>query len=644
MTTSPQKRSYYEFGPFRIDPLGRLLLRGDELVPTTPKQFDILLLLVENRGQVVEKEQLMREIWPDTAVEEANLTTNIYSLRKVLGESGNEQQFIQTLPRRGYRFVSEVREVLAEEGRPIGKEVALLHLVTRQGGEGQLPDKALTPNVWERLKASRKVALLAVALVAVVMVGVTVLIVNRSDTPGAPGRVKTLAVLPFKPLVAESRNEELEMGMTETLINKLNGLKQLNVRPLSAVRKYTALDQDAVAAGRELRVDYVLEGRLQMQEEKTRATVSLLSLADGRTVWTDSCDEQCSTIFELQDAIAARIASALAIKLTSEERGQLAKRYTESTDAYEAYMKGLLLFDKRNPVTAQKSIDYLEQAIQLDPNFALAYVVLADAYSVSYYKSISAADKRNKKRELVAKALEIDDTLAEAHAASGDIRLSDGDLAGAEKAFQRALELNPNSAQVRNDYAGYLRRMKRDEEALAENKRAAELDPTSVQLNRNVALHLYYMRQYDEAIEQGLKTLELGAGSDLPTTHRWLAQSYEKKGLYKEAIESYLKTAEFNDYGPEVEAELRQTYATSGWHGFWRKSVELKEERAKHTKVYSFAVAQTYLRLGEKDQALAWLEKSLEEGARTDLHDPLFDELRSDPRFADLALRARREP
>ena len=639
-----QKRSYYEFGPFRIDPLGRLLLRDGAVVPTTPKQFDILLLLVESRGQVVGKERLLEEVWPDTSVEEGNLTTNIYSLRKALGEAGNGQPYIQTAPRRGYRFVAEVREVLAEEGWSIGKEPIPLHLVMRQADERQLPEKALTPSVWERLRARRRVALPALAVLAVAIAVITIWVVKRPKAVGSGGGVKTLAVLPFKPLIEGSRNESLEIGMAETLINKLSSIRQLIVRPLSSVIEYTASSQDAVAIGQELKVDYVLEGRLQMEGKKTRATVRLMSVKDGTAVWTDTCDEQCSTLFALQDAIATRIAAALATKLSGDERNRLAKHDTESTDAYQAYMWGRFLLNKQDPRTIEKAVAYLEQAIQLDPNYALAYVALADSYPSFSKRGLSPAEVRAKKKELVARALAIDDTLAEAHAAWGNSKADDRDWPEAEQSFKRALELNPNSAEVHGEYAGYLWNRKRFEEALAEKRRAVELEPTSALHNRNVAIYLYYLRRYDEAIEQCRKALELD--DEMPTVYRWLAQSYELKGLYDQAIEAYLKTAEFNDYGPEVEAALRAAYATSGWQGFWRKSVELKLERAKHRKVSSWAFAQTYMRIGETDQAFAWLEKMVEEGGamRLVVEDPMFDDLRSDPRYADLTQRTNSKP
>jgi DNA-binding winged helix-turn-helix (wHTH) protein/TolB-like protein/lipopolysaccharide biosynthesis regulator YciM len=639
-----EKHSYW-FKSFRLNVEERQLLDNGSPVPLTPKAFDVLATLVERSGQLVEKDELLKLVWADTVVEEANIARIVHTLRKVLGEDENDNKFIETVAKKGYRFVASVSEVREAPGPKStnGKQNASASVGT---SELQIPPFKADASVTQptaKPKREMKMFLFAVGFLTAVFLIVLLSLNFRSKSSFNPNRLKSVAVLPFKPLAEGNRNESLELGMTDTLINKLSGIRQLIVRPISSVRKYNALDQDAVAAGRELGVDYVLEGNLQVVGEKTRATVRLLSVRDGTAIWSDKCDEHCSTVIELQDAIAARIASALAIELSGNDRKNLAKHYTESTDAYYAYAWGRFLSEKRNPQVADKSIEYLEQAIQLDPKFALAYVTLAKAYSnLVNMTGRSENEVRPKARELVTKALEIDDTLAEAHAALGGIRVKDRDWSGAESSFKRALELNPNSAEVHGEYAGYLRAMKRYDEALAEKKRAVELEPISALLNRDVAIHLYYMRQYDEAIEQCLKTLQLD--DDMPTTYRWLAQSYEKNGLYDQAVPAYLKTFEFSRYGPEVESALRQVYATSGWQGFWRKSVELKNEllKKKEENFSPFGFAQTYLRLGDKDQAFAWLEKTAEKqrsALRQVKEDPLFDDLRTDSRYADLVRR-----
>lgn len=597
----------------------------------TPKQFDLLLLLVENHGRVVEKERLIEEVWPETAVEEGNLTTNIYMLRKVLGEDTNGQQYIQTLPRRGYRFVGEV---VSGDGQSGVKEPVELRLVTRQEQEIVLPQKTPTRGGWASLRAKWR---LAVGLALVVVTAVVVFYwISNKPKPG----VKTIAVLPFKPLSADGRDEALELGMADTLINKLSGIRQLVVRPLDVVRKYTALDQDPLVAGRELGVDYVLTGNLQIIGDKTRANARLLSVRDGTTIWAETCDEQCISVFELQDAITVQIVAGLAIQLTGEDKKRLARRYTQSTDAYRAYLRGRYFMEKRTPEATAKSIEYLEEATRLDPNYGLAYATLANSYLSSSFQDGRTPDEA---KQAVAKALAIDDTTAEAYAALGNIRLIEREWAGAERAFIRARELNPNYQRFHLDYAHYLRLMKRFDEAVAESKRVLDIDPLSVLYNRNVALALYFARRYDDAIEQFRKTLELEPG--MPTANRWMAKSYEQKGLYDQAVEACLKTPQFTVHGPAAEAALREAYAASGWKGFWRKLLDLRKARAN---VDLYPLAEIYSRLGNKDQALATLEKAYEQHDQSTLIwlncDPFWDNLRSDPRYADLVRRMGLEP
>jgi DNA-binding winged helix-turn-helix (wHTH) protein/TolB-like protein/Flp pilus assembly protein TadD len=641
MAIRQQKRCFYEFGLFRLNSVGRILLRDAEVVPLTPKQFDILLLLVENHGQVVEKERLIEQVWPDASVEEGNLTTNIYMLRKALGEGANAQQFIQTLPRRGYRFVAEVREVIPGDESTVTREPVELHLVTPQDQAGILPGKAITASRWARIENKWKLAFAALALLTVTA-GAIYLWAWSKPNPA----VKTVAVLPFKPLSSDSRNEVLELGMADTLINKLSGIGHLVVRPLDVVRKYTALDQDPLEAGRELGVDYVLAGNLQMMGEKTRANVRLLSVKDGSTVWADTCNEQCSNVFELQDAIAARIASALAIELTGQERQRLARHYTESTDAYRAYLTGRHLHHKRSVHATEKGIEYFEQAIRLDPNYALAYATLADAHlALAKLKARLPQEIMPQAKAAADKALELDDSLAEAHAAIGSIRFYEWDWSGAERAFKHASKLNPNYERNHSDYEHCLLAMKRFDEALAESKRVLELDPVSAHYNRNVAMILYFARRYDEAIEQCQKALELDP--DMVSVYVWLGAAYEQKGLYDQAVKAYLKPEVLSGIGPEAGLAMREAYAALGWKGLWQKALELMKGQAKHWNANTSQLAEIYARLGEKDQAFALLEKAYEQRLTKMKFlntDPVWDGLRSDPRYADLVRRMGLEP
>jgi tetratricopeptide (TPR) repeat protein len=355
-------------------------------------------------------------------------------------------------------------------------------------------------------------------------------------------------------------------------------------------------------------------------------------VGDNRRLWGEQYNRKVSDILVVQKEIAGDIFEKLRPRLVSTEKERLTRQYTEITEAYQAYSTGRFMLEKRTGPATHKSIEYLERAINLDPNYALAYASLSYAYCSLRALGLNSPleEVLPKAKEAAEKALEIDDTLAEAHAALGRIRLIDKDLTGAERAFKRAIELNPNSGFARNAYASYFKALGHFDEAVAESMRAVELEPTSVLYNRNVALNLYYARRYDEAIAQSLKTLELDP--NMMTAYRWLAKSYEQKKLYDQAVEAWLKTAEF---GPEVAAAFREAYATSGWKGFWRKSLDLKMERAKQGRISLEALAETYARLGEKDQAFASLEK-----ANRPLNaDPFWDDVRSNPRYTDLVRR-----
>jgi len=375
--------------------------------------------------------------------------------------------------------------------------------------------------------------------------------------------------------------------------------------------------------------------------------IELVDVRDNRRLWSAQYNRKPSDVLAMQQEIAREVAEKLRPRLGSSEKQRLKKHYTESADAYGAYTRGRFMFEKRTAPATETSIKYFEQAIKLDPDYALAYAALADAQlSLSQLGTLRLpAEVMPEAKAAVAKALAIDGTLAEAHASLGRIKLFEWDWAGAEREFKRARELNPNYEGNEDSDAHYLRVMKRFDEAVAESRRILELEPVSVLYNRNVAINLYYARRYDEAMEQCKRTLELDP--NMPTAYRSLAKSYEQQGLYEQAVEAYLKTVEFSNLGPEGGAALKDAYAASGWKGFWRKSLELKKERAKQRRVSLYALGENYARLGEKDQAFAWLEKVYEQRslALSQLNgDPLWDGFRSDPRYADLVRRMGLEP
>src|SRR3989440_2123907 len=457
--TTVAKHSY-KFGSFRLDPAERQLLCAGQPVALTPKCFDLLVVLVENSGHLLEKEELLGRLWPDQFVEEGNLSFNISALRKALGEGRNGERFIETVPKKGFRFVAQVTERgddestlddqnealplennLAAREQPTGRVAAAEH--------GALP---VYPAALARRFLSWKT--FAVLLLAGALILLAYRLWTRRAETRAAGSFKTIAVLPFKPLSTDSRDESLEMGMAETLITKLSNIKQLVVRPVSAVRKYTDSSQDPVKAGQELQTEAVLDGSIQKAGDRVRVTVRLMNVQSGATLWVEHFDENFTDIFKVQDSISERVTDALRLKLSGDEAKLLAKRYTDNPEAYQLYLQGDNLWYKWD----DKSLEFYQRAIEKDPKFALAYIGTAESYLHLVAKNkMSAQEGIPQARTAITKALALDETLAEAQNAQAEIKYQfEYDWAGAETDFKRAIELNPNAAQIRLAYGWYL--------------------------------------------------------------------------------------------------------------------------------------------------------------------------------------------
>ncbi len=525
----------YEFDSFRLDAGKRLVWNGGgEPISLTPKIFDTLLYLVSHNGTVLEKDELMSAIWPDTIVEENNLNKTISVLRHVLGESPGAQRFIVTVPGTGYKFVASVQVSRSVESKI---EHLKLHNEPENNNEPET-DPDLRPKTKDQIR-NFKIPLFAV-LVLLTATGFAVYFWRQ--TP-AKTPVKTIAVLPFKPLVAENGDEALEMGMADTLIARLSNNREIIVRPLSSVRKYGNLEQDALTAGRTLDVESVLDGSIQRWGDKIRVNVQLIKVADGTLLWTETFDEKFTDIFVVQDAISQRMATALALQLGSDDQKRLTKRYTENVEAYQFYVRGRFYWNKRTSQDLWKSIENFEQAIALDPNYALAFTGLADAYALLANAGSPAHEMMPKAREAALKALLLDDNLAEAHTALGQILVYyDYDYPGAEREYKRAIELNPHYAPAHQWYNEILSALGRHEEALAEIRRALEIDPLSPIFNRQYGVILLFARQYDAGLEQSKKTVELD--TNFAVGHSTLSLAYRMKGSYAESVEELAKFQE----------------------------------------------------------------------------------------------------
>lgn len=580
-----RKARFYDFGPFRIDCADRLLLCNGEPVQLTPKVFDTLLVLVENSKHLVEKANLMQAVWPDSFVAESSLTFNISILRKALGEH-DDGNYIETIPRRGYRFVVDVTET-AEDPKS-----------------------------------------------------------SREEHPGfdpTAARLQTVAILPFRSLMPDAGYKYLGLGMADVLITRVGSIKQLLVRPTSAVIKYDNIDQDPVRAGLELGVDSVLEGTIRTVGERVRVTVQLVDVQTKSPVWAEKFDEQLTDIFTVEDSIAERLTPALMLTLNAEETRRTKRRFTQNAEAYHAYLKGRYYWNKQTADGLQKSVEHFEQAIAIDPNYALAYAGLADAYNlIATWGGLPPAQVLPRSKDLALRAIEIDESIAEAHTALGGAKaMFDWDWAGADKEFQRAIELSPGNASVHHAYAmACLLPTGRLDDALQEIKSAQQLDPLSLFINVSAGMVMNYAGRYDEAIEQFERALELEPNYFL--SHWCLGYAYEAKGSNKEALEAYQKARMLSGGSSSTTKSLGHLYGVLGQKEEARTLLDELMEVSQHRYVSPYDIAGIYAGLGENAKAFEWLEKAVLDhaGALVWLKlDSTFKSLRSDPRFTELLRR-----
>jgi len=562
----PQTR-IYEFGEFRLDAVKRLLLKGGEISLLMPKAFDTLLYLVQNGGRVIDKDELMREVWTDTIVEENNLSQNISILRRVLGEKKSEHRFIVTVPGKGFKFVAEVRAVSE----------------------------------------------------------------SASDAP-----LKTIAVLPFKPLIAENRNEALELGMADTLIAKLGG-EEIVVRPFSAVRHYASIGQeDCSLAARQLGVQAVLEGTIQTAGDRIRVSARLVCGDAGKQLWAGQFDEKFDDIFAVQDLISERVAAALHIRLTGENK----TRSMENVEAYQFYVKGRVHTEMLLLPELRKAIGYFERAIALDPNYALAYVGLAESYlRLSLVNNIPADEAMPQAKAAALRATEIAPLNADTFSTLAWIVFwYDRDWRAAEKYCLRGIKLNPNNPFVRMVHAHLLSNTGRHTEALAEIRRARELDPTSIFNQAIEGQILLFAGKTDEALDT-LKILT-EAIPNFWLGYLFISRVYNEKQMYDEAIAALAKAGELFPANKESTALRGYSLAKAG--KLTEAQAVLDELRQSSNYVAPYNLAMIHNGLGETETALDYLEKAYSEKNVLMVFlkvEPKWNNLQNEPRFIDLMKR-----
>jgi len=585
MAKSATEQSYvkpiYQFGPFTLDIGQRLLMRDGEILQLTHKAFDTLALLVLNNGRILQKEEMMKSIWPDSFVEEATLAQNVFILRKVLGETPLDARYIETVPKYGYRFVAEVKEI---HPKPSGQE---------PGDES------------------------------------------------ANQAVKSVAVLPFKMLTTDIGNEHFGIGMADALITRLSNIEEITVRPSSAILKYNRADVDLSAAGNELKVQLLVDGIIQRLGDRIRVTVQLINTENDAPLWAEKFDEQFTDIFTLQDIISELVVEALTLKLTSAQRLRLTKHHTKNAEAYRYYLKGRYLWSKWTKEGFNKGIALFEHAIRLEPDYALPYAGLADTYiSMCFYGHMRSYEAMSKVKAKARKALALDDQLAEARLPlAAALFFYDWDWAGAEEEFKRSIKANPNYAVAHQSYGLFLIAMKRFDEALQSLRRAQEIDPVSPLIKTTIGFPYYYSGQYEKALEQYGEALEEDTNFGL--TYVALADVYTQLGKYDQAIENYEQGLALWEE-KSVLPYLGYAYAMANRRDEALAILSKLEQLSTEDYISPFLMAVVCAGLGEADQTFAWLEKAYEERSNKLVFldvQPVFNHLRADERFLSLLRR-----
>lgn len=669
------KTKCFRFGDFRLYPAEHLLLRDQTPLPLAPKAFDILLHLVQNSGHLVKRDVLMEAIWPDSFVEETNITVNISLLRKTLGSMSDGQPYIETVPRKGYRFNAAVTEcedpdepiisapkpgsqksneavmlrpvaVSALPGASAAASPALQSPAAAATSPAPAPAHATPPQLPPSLRwktSATRVLLMTVACVALVLGLFYYWSHWKSKSTTVSASERSIAILPFRPLDPTPEDEYLGLGMTDALITRLSNLHKIIVRPVGAVRKYATAD-DPIAAGRQLAVQSVLEGSVQRSGDRTRVTVRLLRVADGELLWGDEFDEKFTDMFTVEDSISQKVANALTINLSGDEQRQLLRPFTVNNEAYQLYMKGRFFWNKRTVDGVKKSLDYFQQAIAADPNYAIAYAGLADSYTLagSYgYIILPPREAMPKAEAAAAKALAIDNSLAEAHASLGYIKFTyDWDWAGAEQEFKRAIALNPGYDNAHHWYSHELMALGRTDEAMAEARRALELSPSDTVMNEHMGWTYLMARDYDRAIQSARKAIEMDPNFLL--AHRVLGLAYEYRGRHDEATAEFTRGVELSHGDPVAKAFLARSYAAAGHKDQATKILNELLQLATRQYMPPVEIAATYTALGRNEEAFSWLNKAYDQRAAALVYLRVnrdYDSIRPDPRFQDLLRR-----
>jgi TolB-like protein/DNA-binding winged helix-turn-helix (wHTH) protein/Flp pilus assembly protein TadD len=621
------------FGSFEFDAeTGELRKHGLRL-KLQGQPVEMLTMLLEHPGQVVTREALQKRLWPaNTFVDfEQSLNAAVKRLRAALGDSADSPLFIETLPRRGYRFIAPVTQP--------AKDFALPETSYREPAprEPDLPKPA--PQKPSNRRQFFLLAAGAVALVLLVSIGAN--LSRISDTLRArifSGDIRSLAVLPLVNLSRDSEQDYFVDGMTDALRERLEGIGSLRVISRTSSMHYRGSSKPLSEIARELNVDAVVDGSVLSSGDRVRINVELIRAGVDRDMWSNSYEGDLRDIFILQANVARKIADEIRVTLTPPDRARLTRARTTNPDAYQAYSKGRFLWNKRTQEDLKKAIGFFQQAIDKDPNYALAYDGLADCWvPLGWYGFVAPTEAFPRARQAITKALSLDDSLAEAHTSLAFVTAYyDRDWAGAEREFRRAIDLNPNYANGYHWYAEFLSLSARHTQAIAESQRARELDPLSTIIDAWISSRYYFARRYEDAVREGRNAVDMGP--DFAPAHLVLGDAYEQKGMLKEAIAEF-EAASRLDGGSMYSASLAHALAGAGRRSEALKLLEVLRTTARRRFVSSYDLAICEIGMGNKEKTLDLLNTAVQERSPRVAFigvEPRFDELRADPRFAAL--------
>ena len=644
------------FGLFEVDLDGSELRKKGLRLKLQDQPLSLLKILLEHPGTLVTREELRSRLWkPGTYVEfNHSLNTAMMRLREVLGDSSDNPMFIETVPRKGYRFIAPVHETEMEPLEPVDahdhetqraapsyaapsdKEVLQVAALT-------LPGPAALPIVSSH--PLRRVALsgaLAGLVVALLTITVAFLFRQRLGyVPAASKEITSIAVLPMENLSGNADQDYFADGMTDQLIASLARISSLRVISRTTAMDYKGTHESLEKIAKDLHVDAVVEGTVLRAGDRVRITAELVQVSTDRHLWADTYESQLGDILTLQNQVATAIVSQIRIKLTPQDKKNLAASRPINSDAFEDYLKGQYYWGKRSEDGLDKAIHYFQSATEKDPKYALAFAGLADCYGIlgaAIVGTVPTDEVAPKARQAARTAVGLDPTLAETQTALATVQFNDDwDWHAAEAGFRRAIQLNPSYATAHQRYSLYLIAMGRTDESLEEMNRARSLDPLSLSMNFSLGWRLYMARRYDEAIAQLLNTIEMDPTYLL--AHIVLGQSYEQKGRYADAVSELQKAAVLAPDSPPVLAALGHVYAVSGKKADAVRLLEELKQQSSRRYVSPFYLALVYAGLDDHPQALLWLEKSYDDRSNNTIfldEVPQFDKLRAEPRFQSL--------